>query len=266
MKKVFLRLFCMCSGCGSHEEPCRNMQEYRYVSVETDKEVGLCAECRKKIERGGDEARIERLDRAAYLSEAARLAISICPERGYRHPVHGHPLCHLCEPIRDAIAHAYEVYGTIQDGLILPGGMGLERASRAVQHKIVRIYTDGSSMGNPGPSGFGIVIVRANGETSEERESYPDGTSNLMELLAIERAADRADIGTEIHSDSQYAINSIVRGWRVKVHHDLVHRIRAVVQRKMLTLKWVRAHNGDRMNERANALAREAAGEQLRAA
>ena len=80
---------------------------------------------------------------------------------------------------------------------------------------MINIYTDGSSRGNPGPGGYGIVMLYK-GQRKELSQGYRLTTNNRMELMAVIKALealknDKIDI--TIYSDSKYVVESIEKGW-----------------------------------------------------
>ena len=80
---------------------------------------------------------------------------------------------------------------------------------------MIKIYTDGSSRGNPGPGGYGIVLLYKNNR-KELSQGYKLTTNNRMELLAVIRALEALknnSIGVTIYSDSKYVVESVEKGW-----------------------------------------------------
>lgn len=122
-------------------------------------------------------------------------------------------------------------------------------------------YTDGACSGNPGPAGCGIVLVSPDGKTHEGFEYLGEATNNVAELTAILRAIewlpDEAR-GIVVHTDSQYAIGVLQKGWKAKVNQELVARAKRAVEARRAHLVYVPGHQGVPLNERADALAREA--------
>ncbi|MFV1969483.1 MAG: ribonuclease H [Acidimicrobiia bacterium] len=132
------------------------------------------------------------------------------------------------------------------------------------------VFTDGSSVPNPGPGGWGAVYVVDN-EIVQEAYGYGgDTTNNRMELLALINAVDLVPEGTAatVYSDSKLAVQTInewaagweKRGWRRKSgpveNLDLVKQAYATYKRRSdLELKWIKAHVGFRWNEYADELA-----------
>lgn len=132
------------------------------------------------------------------------------------------------------------------------------------------IYTDGSAKGNPGPGGYGVLMLF--GEHRKElSEGYRKTTNNRMELLAIITALEsitKTGIDVKIISDSKYCIDSVTKGWlagwvkkgfKGKKNRDLWERYLRVAPNFKVTFQWVKGHNGDWGNERVDDLAVEAA-------
>jgi ribonuclease HI len=145
----------------------------------------------------------------------------------------------------------------------------------------VTIYTDGGADPNPGPGGWGAVLIHpASGSAQELRGGEPLTTNNRMELTAAIRALEalRQPCRVEMHTDSQYLRRGITewlpgwiaRGWRRKAgelqNEDLWRRLAEAAARHEVTWKWVKGHAGNRNNERADQLATAAIREQRAAA
>ncbi len=122
-------------------------------------------------------------------------------------------------------------------------------------------YTDGACSGNPGPAGLGVVVVDG-GVTTELSEYLGLTTNNVAELTAIGRALDQVaerERPIQIHTDSQYAIGVLSKGWKAKANGQLVANIKAELsQRPKVRLVYVPGHAGVPLNERADELARQA--------
>jgi len=122
-------------------------------------------------------------------------------------------------------------------------------------------YTDGACSGNPGPAGCGVVLVSPDGAMHEGFEYLGQATNNVAELTAILRAvewsAQRAT-ALVVHTDSQYAIGVLQKGWKAKVNQELVGLARDAVKARGARLVYVPGHSGVVLNERADELAREA--------
>jgi ribonuclease HI len=122
-------------------------------------------------------------------------------------------------------------------------------------------YTDGACSGNPGPAGLGVVLL-VRGERRELSEYLGTATNNIAELTAILRVAEVLEPTTEplvVHTDSQYAIGVLTKGWKPKVNIELIADIKQKLKPfRGLSLVYVRGHAGVPLNERADQLAREA--------
>ena len=132
---------------------------------------------------------------------------------------------------------------------------------RAVPANAWQAFTDGACSGNPGPAGSGVVLVEPGGKLHEGLEYLGEGTNNVAELTAILRALEwiPAEAGAiVVHTDSQYAIGVLQKGWKAKANPELVARTKRVVQERGAHLRYVPGHEGVPLNERADELAREA--------
>ena len=136
-----------------------------------------------------------------------------------------------------------------------------------------RIFTDGSAIGNPGPGGWGVVLMLGN-KRWEMSGAYPWTTISEMELVAAVRALrslpDRARI--ELHSDSEYLIYGMRafvvhwqrHGWRNRRGSELRHRelweeLIGLNARLRIRWTWIKGHNGHPDQNRADTLAYQAA-------
>jgi len=124
-------------------------------------------------------------------------------------------------------------------------------------------YCDGACSGNPGPAGLGLVIVGPDGEVRGDGYEYlGTATNNVGELTAILRVLEAVpDDGNPlyIHTDSQYSIGVLSKGWKAKANRELVADVKeALAARPDVTLVYVPGHVGVDLNERADSLAREA--------
>ena len=130
----------------------------------------------------------------------------------------------------------------------------------------IEIFTDGSSKGNPGPGGYGIVM-RYGDKVKEYSEGFRRTTNNRMELLAVIKGLEklkRYDIPVIVYSDSKYVIDSITKGWvfnwvktgfRGKKNEDLWRRYLDLHSKFDIEYSWVKGHAGHPENERCDALA-----------
>ncbi len=123
------------------------------------------------------------------------------------------------------------------------------------------IHTDGACKGNPGPGGWGTVIEQ-NGNQQKLSGSEPQTTNNRMEMTAVIKGLEVVDPSARvlISSDSTYVINTMTKGWKRKVNHDLWNQLDRLVRDRDISWRWVRGHSGDRGNELADALATKQAG------
>ena len=132
------------------------------------------------------------------------------------------------------------------------------------------VFTDGGSVPNPGPGGWGAVHVRNGSIVAEAHGHDPDTTNNRMELIALIEAADLVPDGesTTVYSDSRLAVQTITewaagwekRGWKRKSgpveNLELVKKAYYAFRRRPeLKLEWIAAHSGYKWNEYADALA-----------
>ncbi len=122
-------------------------------------------------------------------------------------------------------------------------------------------YTDGACSGNPGPCGLGVVLLEQ-GERRELSEYLGIGTNNVAELTAILRALEALGRSAEtvlVHTDSQYAIGVLTKGWKAKANQALIGEIKERISHfPALELAYVPGHAGVPLNERADSLARAA--------
>ena len=134
----------------------------------------------------------------------------------------------------------------------------------------VQIYTDGACRGNPGPGGWGAVLV-CGGHERELSGGEPSPTHNRMELTAAIRALEALNrpCAVTLTSDSKYLCDAInlgwARGWRARgwrkadkspaLIADLWEQLLALRERHDVTLVWVKGHAGHPYNERCDALA-----------
>lgn len=136
----------------------------------------------------------------------------------------------------------------------------------------VRIFTDGACKGNPGPGGYGGIIVW-NGEKEEFKGADPSTTNNIMELtaaiVALKKLKEPSEV--ELTTDSEYLVkgmtqwidNWVRNNWinsskKPVKNKELWQELRKLSQVNRITWKWVRGHSGHPENERADQLANEA--------
>lgn len=134
----------------------------------------------------------------------------------------------------------------------------------------VIIYTDGSSRGNPGPGGYGVILMW-NNVRKELSQGYRLTTNNRMELMAVIVALEalkKDGLQVKIFTDSQYVVNSIEKGWlwgwvktgfKDKKNKDLWQRFIPAYKKHQVKFNWVKGHSTNPMNNRCDILATEAA-------
>jgi ribonuclease HI len=130
----------------------------------------------------------------------------------------------------------------------------------------ITIYTDGAARGNPGPGGYGIVLL--SGEFRKEMsDGYKHTTNNRMELLAVIVALETLKIpGSEVtvYTDSKYVADAVTKGWvfdwvkkrfKGKKNSDLWLRFLEVYKKHLVKFVWVKGHADNPLNERCDELA-----------
>ncbi len=124
-------------------------------------------------------------------------------------------------------------------------------------------YTDGSCSGNPGPAGIGYVVTFPDGTCIQRGEPLGRGTNNIAELTAIQKVLNLVGDSAGsliIHTDSEYAIGVLTRGWKAKANQQLIYDIKNTLSRfDNVQLKKVKGHAGVPENELVDKLARTAA-------
>ena len=135
--------------------------------------------------------------------------------------------------------------------------------------KIIKIYTDGACRGNPGPGGWGALILKDN-EEIKLNGGQNDTTNNQMELTAVIKALDFFSESTEIEifTDSKYVMDGIteyikkwkVNGWKTASkkpvkNTDLWKQLDALNAHHSIRWNWVKGHSGHRENDIADELA-----------
>ncbi|MEN8247570.1 MAG: ribonuclease HI [Bacteroidota bacterium] len=136
--------------------------------------------------------------------------------------------------------------------------------------KDIIIYTDGAAKGNPGPGGYGTVLIFGK-HRKELSQGYKITTNNRMELLAVIVGLETltsTKYPVNIYSDSKYVVDAINKGWlrtwqktgfKKKKNVDLWQRFIPLQKKFNLTFNWVKGHSGHPENERCDRLAVEAA-------
>ena len=141
--------------------------------------------------------------------------------------------------------------------------------------KNVDIYTDGACSGNPGPGGYGAVLIF--GDHRKEFSGFEnDTTNNRMEIMGviISLEALKMPCNVKLTSDSKYVVDAIEKGWVKRwqqnnwmrnkkdpaLNVDLWQRLLPLLEKHNVTFHWVKGHAGHPENERCDYLAREAIG------
>jgi ribonuclease HI len=136
--------------------------------------------------------------------------------------------------------------------------------------KKVVIYTDGACLGNPGPGGYGVVMIY-NGTRNEISGGFSRTTNNRMEIYAAIAGLKALKMSCDVtlYSDSQYVVNAIEQGWAKRwkangwkrnkteraVNADLWEQLLALCAPHKINFVWVRGHAGNKENERCDELA-----------
>jgi ribonuclease HI len=140
--------------------------------------------------------------------------------------------------------------------------------------KNVTIYTDGACTGNPGPGGYGIVLL-FDGHRKELSGGYKRTTNNRMEMMAVIVGLQslKEPCAITLYSDSKYVVDAIQKGWAVRwrakgwmrnkkdkaLNPDLWQQLLDLCDQHQVEFRWVRGHAGDPENERCDRLAVQAA-------
>jgi len=132
----------------------------------------------------------------------------------------------------------------------------------------VHIYTDGSSRGNPGPGGYGIVMQWVGKSYMKEfSQGYEKTTNNRMELLAVIVALEQLkyeNTNVKVFTDSKYVVDSVEKKWvfgwekkryKDKKNPDLWKRFLKVYRKQNDSLQWIKGHNNHKQNDRCDFLA-----------
>lgn len=137
----------------------------------------------------------------------------------------------------------------------------------------ITIYTDGAALGNPGPGGYGAVLI-AGQHRKELAKGYRKTTNNRMELLAVIVALEalkKPGSQVDIYTDSRYVEQAVNKRWvfgwekknfKDKKNPDLWRRFLVIYRKHQVNLHWVKGHAGNPLNERCDELATTAAKEE----
>jgi len=137
----------------------------------------------------------------------------------------------------------------------------------------VTIYTDGGCRGNPGPGGYGVVLLSGQ-HRKELSGAYKHTTNNRMELMAciVALEALKQPCRVTLHSDSKYIVDSITKGWARRwrangwrrnktekaINPDLWARLLDLCEKHEAKFVWVKGHAGNKENERCDRLVQKA--------
>lgn len=137
--------------------------------------------------------------------------------------------------------------------------------------KQVIIYTDGSSRGNPGPGGYGAILIWGT-HKKEISGGFRTTTNNRMELMAVIealKALTKEGLDILVYSDSQYVVNAVEKGWLKKwistsfsggkKNKDLWLEYHRLASKHKINFKWVKGHAENIFNNRCDVLATMAA-------
>ena len=138
--------------------------------------------------------------------------------------------------------------------------------------KRVNIYTDGSSIGNPGPGGYGLIMEWVGKNLIKEfSKGFIETTNNRMELLAVIIGLEllkKDGFDVVVFSDSKYVVDAVKKKWlfewkknnfKKKKNIDLWKRFLIVYKKHNVKFEWIKGHNNHPQNERCDFLAVEAA-------
>ncbi len=133
----------------------------------------------------------------------------------------------------------------------------------------ITIYTDGASSGNPGPGGYGVVLIYGK-HRLEKSEGFRLTTNNRMELMAVIVGLEALKIpgsNAVVYTDSRYVADSVEKGWvfqweakafRKKKNPDLWIRFLKVYRKHKVRFVWIKGHASNKENELCDRMAVEA--------
>jgi ribonuclease HI len=131
---------------------------------------------------------------------------------------------------------------------------------------MITIFTDGSSRGNPGPGGYGAILI-SGPHRKEISQGFRLTTNNRMELLSVVVALESLKKPGEdviVYSDSKYVVDSVEKGWLFgwvkkdfhgKKNADLWKRFLNIYKQHQVKFRWIRGHNNHPENERCDEMA-----------
>ena len=142
------------------------------------------------------------------------------------------------------------------------------------ENRQITIYTDGSCLGNPGPGGYGVVLLYGD-HRRELAGGFRETTNNRMEMMAAISGLEalKETCRVTLYSDSKYLVDGMERGWAKRwrangwkrnrreraINPDLWERLLSLAEKHEVEFKWVRGHAGIPENERCDELAVESA-------
>ncbi len=134
------------------------------------------------------------------------------------------------------------------------------------------VYTDGACSGNPGPGGIGILIINKEGEVYENSKAYENATNNQMELESAIQALKSLPSGVRVllRTDSEYISKAFSQGWllnwiknnwrsssrKAVKNKELWQQLLGEVQKRDVSVEWIKGHDKDMFNKEADRLAR----------
>jgi ribonuclease HI len=133
-------------------------------------------------------------------------------------------------------------------------------------YKVITIYTDGASSGNPGPGAYAAILQHKD-YTKELVQGFRKTTNNRMELWAVIAGLEVLKKEKQqiiVYSDSRYVVDAVEKGWlqswvrngfKGKKNIDLWKRFLNLYVKHCITFKWVKGHAGNLKNERCDQLA-----------
>jgi len=144
--------------------------------------------------------------------------------------------------------------------------------------KEVILYTDGACSGNPGPGGYGVVLLYSDSRGNVHRKEFSEGctqtTNNRMEIMGVIKGLEalKAPCIVTLYSDSRYVVDAIEKGWAIRwrqnnwmrnkkepaLNVDLWEHLLGLLAHHQVTCHWVKGHADNPENERCDALARQA--------
>ena len=134
--------------------------------------------------------------------------------------------------------------------------------------KSVYLYTDGSSLGNPGPGGYGIILEWVGMSYEKEFSAgFSRTTNNRMELLAVIKGLEllkKSPMEVIVYCDSKYVVDAVEKKWlfdwkkkkfKGKKNSDLWERFLKVYKKHKIYFQWIKGHNHHPQNDRCDKLA-----------